>query len=58
MIDWIVGMPVVVLILVISLWWLLGRNDKGLCPQCGAPKIFGSKCLSCGNISVESDNRR
>ena len=50
-IEWIVGMPIVVLILAVSLWWLLGRKDKGLCPKCSAPKIFGEKCIICGKIS-------
>lgn len=50
-IEWIVGMPIVVLILAVSLWWLFGCNDKGFCPKCSAPKIFGERCIICRNIS-------
>jgi len=53
-IDWVVSIPIAVLVLAIVLWWLLGRNDNGLCPNCSAPRIFGDKCISCGNISVGS----
>lgn len=57
LIDWIVGMPVIVLILAISLWWLLGLKDKGLCPKCNAPRIFGDKCISCGALSIDSTKK-
>ena len=57
-IEWIVGMPIIVLAIAIALWWLLGRNDKGLCPNCSSPRIFGDKCISCGNISVDPSNQR
>ena len=53
-IELIVGTPIIVLTLAVSLWWVLGRKDKGLCPQCSAPKIFGDKCISCANVSVDS----
>ena len=54
MMEWIVSIPLMVLIFAVFLWWLLGRNDNDSCGQCGAPMIFGSKCLSCGNVSVNS----
>ncbi|MCH9657436.1 hypothetical protein K0U27_01860 [archaeon] len=50
-IDWVVGMPIVILILAVSLWWLFGRNDKGFCPKCSAPRIFGDKCIICEKVS-------
>ena len=51
-INWTVDTPVVILVISITLWWLIGRKDKGFCPKCKAPKIFGDKCISCGNIST------
>lgn len=56
-IEWVVGMPIIVLIVVISLWWLLGHNDKGLCPKCNVPQIFGEKCISCGNIQANLNTK-
>jgi len=53
-IEWMVGTPIIVLASAVALWWLLGRNDRGSCPQCDAPKIFGNKCIVCGNISTFS----
>ena len=53
-VDWVVGMPVIVLILAVVLWWILGSNDKEWCPNCKAPRIFGEKCINCGKISVDS----
>lgn len=57
LIDWLIGMPMVVLIGAVTLWWLFGRKDKGLCPKCQAPKIFGKKCINCGHVSVELDKK-
>ena len=53
-IDWIAGTPITVLAISITLWWLLGRKDKGICPKCNAPKLFGNKCISCGTLSMNS----
>ena len=53
-VDWIVDMPLIVLILAVSLWWLLGYKDKGICPKCNAPKLFGDKCIICGALSMNS----
>ena len=55
-IEWIVGMPMVVLALAIVMWWILGRKDKGLCIQCNTPKIFGDRCINCENNSVDHIN--
>ena len=53
-IDWVVGTPIVVLMISITLWWLLEHKDKGMCSKCNAPKLFGNKCISCGTLSMNS----
>ncbi len=51
-INWVVGIPIAVLAISITLWWLFGHKDKGFCPKCSAPKIFGDKCISCGDTGT------